>query len=410
MTLMDNQRVAVEQVETWASELDVLMRRIGPRFARSEARQRARAYLQGLLSPAQRKNGWQLAEMMGDATPYGVQQFLYRAVWNPDELRDDLRAYVVEELGDAQAVLIVDETGFLKKGVRSAGVKRQYSGTAGRIENSQVGVFLAYASRLGHAFLDRALYLPQEWTLDAERRERAGIPEAVTFATKPDLAWDMLCNAVDQQVPFAWVTADSIYGDYRSLRLWLESLPKRYVLAVSRKESVVIDWQPQRVGDLLNALPHEGWQRLSAGEGAKGPRLHDWWLIPLMNPLVEGWRRWLLVRRSLCDPTDLAAYACFAPEGTPLSELVRVAGTRWVIEASLEEAKDELGLDQYEVRSWTGWYRHITLVLLAHALLAVIKTRPGASDLIAPQKRGRPVRQTPNSLATFRAGRGLSPA
>jgi len=407
----------VEQVEAWAAELDALMQRIGPRFARSEARQRAKAYLQGLLSPAQRKNGWQLAEMMGDATPYGVQQFLYRAVWNPDELRDDLRAYVVDALGDDEAVLIVDETGFLKKGTHSAGVKRQpalacgsgpgYSGTAGRIENSQVGVFLAYASPHGHAFLDRALYLPQDWALDAERRQAAGIPEAVSFASKPDLAWKMLRQAVERQVPFAWVTADSIYGDYRSLRLWLESLPKRYVLAVSRKETVVIDWQPQRVGDLLNALPHAGWQRLSAGAGAKGPRLYDWLLLPLLDPPVQGWRRWLLVRRSLCDPTDLAAYACFAPAGTPLSELVRVAGTRWVIEASLEEAKDELGLDQYEVRSWTGWYRHITLVLLAHALLAIIRKRTATTDLIAP-KRGRSIRQTPSSLAAFKAGRGLS--
>ena len=337
-----------------------------------------------------------------------MQQFLYRAVWNPDELRDDLRAYVVDALGDPEAVLIVDETGFLKKGRHSAGVKRQYSGTAGRIENSQVGVFLAYASAHGHAFLDRALYLPEEWASDPARRQAAGIPEAVTFASKPDLAWDMLRQAVAHQVPFRWVTADSIYGDYRSLRLWLESLPKRYVLAVSRKETVVIAWQQHRVGALLDALPQDGWQRLSAGEGAKGPRLYDWYWLPLMDPLVAGWQRWLLVRRSISDPSELAAYVCFAPAGTPLSELVRVAGRRWVIEASLEEAKDEVGLDQYEVRSWSGWYRHITLALLAHALLAVVQAQAGAGDSPAPKKGALFPAQTSHSLAAFKASRGLS--
>ena len=358
---MDNQRVEIEQVETWATELDALMQRIGSRFVRSEARQRARAYLQGLLSPAQRKNGWQLAEIMGDSTPYGVQQFLYRAVWNPDDLRDDLRSYVVAALGDPEAVLVVDETGFLKKGRHSVGVKRQYSGTAGRIENSQVGVFLAYASAHGHAFLDRALYLPEEWASDPARRKAAGIPEAITFTSKPDLAWDMLRQAVAHAVPFRWVTADSIYGDYRSLRLWLESLPKPYVLAVSRKETVVSAGQQHRVGALLDALSPDGWQRLSAGAGAKGPRLYDWAWLPLMDPMVAGWQRWLLVRRSISDPGALAAYVCCAPAGTPLRELVCVAGRRWIIEASLEEAKDEVGLDQYEVRRWSGWYRHITL-------------------------------------------------
>jgi SRSO17 transposase len=405
---MNNEGIDQKQVEAWAAELDALMQRIGPRFVRSEARGRARAYLQGLLSPVPHKNGWQLAEMMGDTTPYGVQQFLYRAVWCADELRDDLRAYVVDELGDADAVLIVDETGFLKKGDKSAGVKRQYSGTAGRIENSQVGVFLAYASPKGHAFLDRALYLPEEWLADRGRAQTAGIPEAVTFASKPDLAWDMLRQSVEHRVPFSWVTGDSVYGDYHRLRVWLEGLPKRYVLAVSRKDTVTLDGQPQRVGMLLDSLPPDGWHRLSAGEGSKGPRLYQWCRLPLMEPLVDGWRRWLLVRRSLSDPTDLAAYVCFGPAGTSLSELVRVAGTRWVIEASLEEAKDELGLDQYEVRSWTGWYRHVTLVLLAHALLAVIQARLGA-DQPPPSKKGLALLPSkPNSLAAFKAGRGLS--
>jgi SRSO17 transposase len=397
----------MEQVESWASELDAVMEHIGHRFVRSEARRRAKDYLKGLLSPAERKNSWQLAEVVGDVTPYGLQQFLYRAEWDADEVRDDLRDYVVEHLADERAVLIVDETGFVKKGTQSAGVKRQYSGTAGRIENCQIGVFLAYASRHGHPFLDRALYLPEEWTDDHERCRRAGIPDDVKFTTKPNQAWEMLKRVVEHEVPFEWVTADSIYGDYRSIRLWLETLPTGYVLAVSAKEYVTRDWQQHRVGDLLAKLPTEGWTRLSAGDGAQGPRLYDWFLMPLMDPLIDGWKRWLLVRRRLTETTDLTAYACFAPQDTPLSTLVQVAGHRWEIEAAFEEAKGEVGLDHYEVRSWTSWYRHITLACLAHALLAVVRAK--AQDT-APeaQKGGPPARVPRGSLTAFKARRGLS--
>ncbi len=289
----------MEEIETWASELDALMERIGDRFGRADTRGRARNYLKGLLSPVERKNGWQLAEAVGEGTPYGTQQFLYRARWDADGVRDDLREYVVTHLGDDQAVLVVDETGFVKKGTHSAGVKRQYSGTAGRIENCQIGVFLTYATRRGQTFLDRALYLPREWTEDRERCRQAGIPDGIEFSTKPELAWQMLKRAVEHQVPFAWVTGDCVYGDYRSIRLWLETHSKGYVLAVSAKEYVMRGWQQWRVGDLLARLPAEGWMCLSAGEGAKGPRRYDWLLIALNAPLVDGWQRWLLVRRSL---------------------------------------------------------------------------------------------------------------
>jgi SRSO17 transposase len=398
----------MEAVESWVSELDALMERIGPRFARSEARERAKAYVKGLLSDVERKNGWQLAEAGGDKTPYGVQQFLYRAVWDADAVRDDVRDYVIEHLGDEQAVVIVDETGFLKKGTRSAGVKRQYSGTAGRIENCQIGVFLAYATPKGHTFLDRALFLPEEWTDDRERARAAGIPDEVESVSKPKQAWAMLKRVVEHQVPFAWVTGDSIYGDYRSLRLWLEELPKGYVLAVSAKEYVPIGLQPCRVGDLLAGLPADGWRRVSAGKGAKGPRWYDWYRITLNDPLQEGWERWLLVRRSLSDPHDLAASACFAPKGTSLETLVQVAGSRWAIEACFEEAKGEVGLDQYEVRSWTGWYRHITLACLAHAFLTVM--RASANEALA-QIGGPPFQPSlPGSLASFKRRRGLSSA
>jgi len=297
----------MEQAKAWARRLDHLAERMGHLFARSETRQRARAYLQGLLSLAQRKNGWQLAEAVGDETPYGMQQFLYRALGDADALRDELRQYVIEHLEDDQAVLIVDETGFLKKGSHSAGVKRQYSGTAGRIENCQVGVFLAYAGSRGQALIDRALYLPEDWVADRVRCRRVGIPEDVTFTTKPNLAWQMLRRVVEEEVPFAWVTADTIYGDYRRMRRWLEGLPKGYVLAVLAKETVILPNGHQlRVREWLATLPTEGWSRVSAGEGAKGPRWYEWLRLPLVAPLTQGWARWVLVRRSLADPTELA--------------------------------------------------------------------------------------------------------
>jgi len=399
----------MELVDAWVQELNSLVERIGCLFARSEARRRVKAYLQGLLSPARRKNSWQLAEAVGDETPYGIQQFLYRARWDADALRDEMREYVVENLGDVQAILIVDETGFVKKGTHSVGVKRQYSGTAGRIENCQIGVFLAYASQHGHTFLDRALYLPEEWAADGERRRRAGVPEEVPFTSKPNQAWQMLRRAVEHDVPFAWVTADTIYGDYRQMRLWLESLPKGYVLAVSAKETLTLpNAQQLRVKELRERLPAEGWSQLSAGEGAKGPRWYEWLRLPLIAPLNSGWARWLLVRRSLADPSELATYVCFAPEDISLEALVKVAGHRWTIEICFEEAKGEVGLDEYEVRSWTGWYRHVTLSCLAHAFLAVVRSQD-PDEQPSPEKRG-PWSQPPtaDSLAAFKASRGLS--
>ncbi len=383
------------------------MERIGGRFVRSEARSRAKAYLMGLLSPVERKNSWQLAEVLGEATPYGCQQFLYRSSWGADALRDDLRSYVVAGLGDEEAILVLDETGFLKKGTQSVGVQRQYSGTAGRIENCQIGVFLAYSSRHGSAFIDRSLYLPQSWTEDRERCRRASVPETVGFATKPALGRAMLERALSQKVPCAWVTADSIYGDDRRLRLWLEEQEKGYVLAVSSKEYVPMGWYQVRISEIWDLLSEEDWQTLSAGAGAKGPRLYEWQRLPLNDPFAPGWKRWLLVRRSLEEPTELTAYACFAPAKTPLTTLVQVAGSRWTIEACFEQAKSEVGLDHYEVRSWQGWYRHITLACLAHAMLAVLKAKV-ASPLEEPEKRGYLVSLPSHSLNAFRRQRGLS--
>jgi len=388
----------------WTDEFAGVVARIGPRFARAEARAHAAAYLRGLLGRVERKNSWQLAEAAGDATPYGLQQFLYRATWDPDAVRDDLRDYVVAHLGDAQGILVVDETGFLKKGDKSAGVQPQYSGAAGRTANAQVGVFLTYAGPRGHTFLDRALYLPASWTDDRERCRAAGIPDDVAFATKPKLAQAMLERALDAGVPAAWVTADSIYGDVKYLRVWLEARPIGYVLAVSGKDTVVgPDWRQRRIGAYLADPPPAGWQRLSAGTGAKGPRWYDWVRLPLIAPLVDGWARWVLLRRNVADPTDLTAYVCFAPADRTLTDLVRVAGRRWTVEICFEAAKQEVGLAQYEVRSWTGWHRHVTLACLAHAFLTVVRAHGG--DPLAPGLKGGP---TTLSLAAFRATRRRS--
>jgi SRSO17 transposase len=370
-------------VRAWRRELDALSDRIASRFSRSDLRRRAGAYLGGLLGSARRKNSWQLAEDVGHESPYGVQHLLGRARWDADALRDDLRGYVVERFGDERAVLIVDETGFLKKGNKSCGVQRQYSGTAGRTENCQVGVFLCYASENGAAFIDRALYLPKGWTNDAERREEASVPEEVGFATKPKLARMMLERAFETDVRAPWVTGDSIYGGDRNLRMFLEASGRPFVLAVKKSEPLwaYTDRGPAQVraDGLAEGVADEDWRRLSAGDGAKGPRFYDWALLPLFRlQITEEERRFrhlLLVRRSMEDPEDLAYYVVFAPWGTPLEELVRVAGTRWRIESCFEAAKGEVGLAHYEVRSWHGWHRHVTLALFAHALLAAIRAR-----------------------------------
>ena len=380
MQAMVNQQTAVG----WAAELDVLHARLGPRFGRAEPRRRARAYVAGLLSPVERKNGWQVAEQAGEPTPYGMQRLLAGAKWDADAVRDDLRAYVAEHLADPAAILIVDETGFLKKGTKSVGVRRQYSGTAGRIENCQIGVFLAYATPRGRTFLDRELYLPKEWASDRARCDEAGVPEGTAFCTKPELARRMLERALRAGVPAAWVTGDEVYGRDRRLRMWLEAREQPFVLAVATNEPLWVptDRGPQQVAaaDIVAALPAGGWVRLSAGEGTKGPRVYDWARVRLARWPTPGWAHWLLARRRLDDPTALAYYVVFAPAGTTLEALVRVAGTRWAVEESLEIAKGEVGLADYEVRRWDGWYRHVTLALLAQAFLTVVRARAGGAE------------------------------
>lgn len=362
----------------WAKALDALHDRIEPYFARVALWRRAHDYLVALLSPVERKNGWQMAEHAGNETPYGIQRLLSRSAWDADGVRDVLQTYVVEHLGDPEAVLVVDETGFLKKGTKSVGVQRQYSGTAGRTENCQIGVFLGYAGGHGFAFLDRELYLPKVWTDDPERCREAKIPEETVFWTKPELARQMLDRAFQCGVPAAWVAGDEVYGNDRALRSWLDGQKRRYVLAVAEKEHVwrVGDGEPEYVkaAEIARDLDEAVWHTLSAGNGAKGLRLYDWALVSLADPELSGWKRWLLLRRSLED-SELAYYVVFAPPQTTLEEMVRVAGSRWMIEVGFEAAKQEVGLDHYEVRSWDGWYRHITLALIAHAFLAVVRAQ-----------------------------------
>jgi SRSO17 transposase len=370
----------IEEVQGWAAGLGALHARIAGRFARAEPRRRALAYLRGLLGNVGRKNGWQLAEHAGERTPDGMQRLLSTADWDPELVRDDLRAYVVEHLGDPGAVLVVDETGFLKKGTTSVGVQRQYSGTAGKVDNCQLGVFLAYASPKGRAMIDRELYLPERWTDDPARCRAARVPEQVGFRTKPELARVMLERALAAGVPASWVTADEVYGGSPALREWLEGRGVWHVLAVKCTELLAAPG-PDSPGavrtsaeQLAAAVPAEQWIACSAGHGAKGRRLYDWTRIKLASPATSGMARWLLVRRRRRD-SELAFYACYGPAATPLVGLVRVAGTRWAVEEAFEQAKGEVGLDHYEVRKWPGWYRHITLALLAHAFLAVTRAK-----------------------------------
>jgi len=360
----------------WEQELGELLLRIGARFRRVEPRRRVRDYVRGLLGPVGRKNGWQLAEYAGHTTPDGLQHLLSRSRWDADEIRDDLQTYVAEHLGADDGVLIIDDTGFVKKGTTSAGVQRQYSGTAGRTENCQIGVFAAYATTRGHTLVDRELYLPKSWTEDRERCQAARIPDDRAFATKLELARAVIRRALASPLPIAWVTADAAYGQDSHFRRFLEDAKVSYVVAVPKSQQV----HGPRIDHLFGQAPLEAWQRLSAGPGAKGERFYDWaaarlpavWEFDGDKPTRQ---RWMLARRSITKPDEIAYYLACAPLEATIADLVRVAGCRWKIEECFQSAKNECGLDQYEVRRYVGWYRHITLAMLAHAFLAVIASQ-----------------------------------
>jgi SRSO17 transposase len=357
---------ADDRLERWRAGFEDMFALVAGRFAQVESRRRARMYVLGLLSGAERKNSWTIAEAAGDLTPDGMQRLLNFYSWDADVVRDDLRGYVLDQLGDPRGVMVADETGFLKKGTKSAGVQRQYSGTAGRIENCQLGVFLTYASSKGRALIDRELYLPASWTADPDRSLEAGIGEEVEFATKPELARRMLARARDAGASFGWFTADEAYGDNPGLRAYLEDQDINYVMAISCDQRFSTPTGRIRADELAALAPQRGWQRLSAGAGRKGQRLYDWLLL---DPGTHTHQ--LLVRRSISKPTELAYYIVHTPTPVPLAELVRVAGSRWAVEETFQFTKNETGLDHYQVRKYHAWYRHITLSMLAAAFLTI---------------------------------------
>lgn len=375
---MDEQETIV--VAATVAAVEAIGGRLRPRFRRSTAHGHACAYLRGRLSDAERKNGWQLAEQAGYRQPRAIQRVLDRAVWAADAIRDDPRASVVDALGDPAGVLVVDETGFLKQGPKSVGGQRQSSGTAGRIANCQIGVFLAYPSPKGRAGIDRALSLPREWTTDPARCMAAGVPPAVPFQTKPQLALTMVERALAAGVPAAGVTADEVYGNAFAFRHALETRGQADVVAVKRTPTVS-SWPPYgppgqaRACDLIAGLPAEAWQRLSCGDGVQGDRRYDWACRLLRPAQRPGWVHAVLARRHPTRPDDVACYLVCTPEGRPREEIVRAAGARWAIEDTFKLAKGQVGLDQYAVRSWVGWHRHITLALWALAIRAAAAAR-----------------------------------
>ena len=405
--------------------------RFAPFFYRREVRERSARYLRGLLGPVERKNGWQLAEAVGEADPQGMQRLLSAARWDADAVRDELIRFVAESFGDADGILVLDETGFLKKGSKSVGVQRQYTGTAGKTENCQVGVFLTYVGPQGHAFLDRRLYLPQSWAEDRTRRAEAAVPEEVAFQTKPELAWAMLEHAWTLGVPGRWVTADTVYGQDPRLRARLDGVAPsyHYVLAIPATTPiwtehspgasastgavrVIRTWTAHTAATAATTLTATAWRRITVAAGSKGPRTYDWAAVRVAVG-ERGWpgpERWLLVRRCVSDPSERAYYLSNAPPETPLGTLARVAGARWPIEQGFEESKGETGLDHYEVRRWDSWHRHITLALLAHAFLAELRRQslggspaPGAG----PRRSAGPPQRARGTPAP---GRGLAAA
>jgi len=377
-------------VQGWAGGFEALTQRVGPCFGRHDLRERAEGYLRGLLGSVPRKNGWQVAEYLGQDKPYGIQRLLGRGRWEADKVRDELVRYSQEHLlseGES-GVLIVDETGFLKKGKKSVGVQRQYSGTAGRIENCQVGVFLALSGSRGRALIDRELYLPEIWCQDAARRAEAGVPQPVMFATKPQLAQRMLQRVFAAGLKPQWVLGDEVYGSDSKFRRFLEDHDQPFVVAVTSQQRLWVDLQQKRVDQIADAIPGEAWFRFSVADGAKGPRRYDWAAGRLGGETSKGLVRWLLVRQSTGPEKERAYYLCLAPAQAQKEDLAVAAGRRWAIESCFEAAKQETGLDEYEVRSWDGWYRHITLSMLALAFLAALRAQDQGSQP-PPRKKGR---------------------
>jgi SRSO17 transposase len=375
----------------WLAGLDDLLGRVAARMCRVESRLRMRRFVLGMMAGLPRTNCWTLAEHAGEACPRGMQRLLSSASWDAEAVLDDVRDWALGELADPGAILVVDETGDLKKGTATVGVQRQYTGTAGRIENSQVAVYLAYASDQGHALIDRALYLPQSWTGDRERLDAAGVPKDVAFATKPALAGRMISDALAAGAPASWVTGDEVYGADSKLRKHLRQAGLGYVLAVARDHRITTGIGVRRAIDLAVRLKPRHWQKLSAGTGSKGERWYDWALIDTTDALADPedtYRHWLLIRRNR-RTGEYAFYRAASPAPVPVATLIKVAGRRWSIEESFAAGKELAALDEHQVRTWTSWHRWTALAVLAHAFLSVMTatepapdTSPGSSGLI----------------------------
>lgn len=400
---------ALEALSQWSDALKSFQSCMGQYFARSEARQSAFDYLQALMSPVERKNGWQMAEQVGHKAPYQFQHLLGRAQWDADEVTQEVRQYITQALGQEDGILAVDETGFIKQGSHSVGVQVQHCSLTGRLENCQVGVFLAYVSPQGHSLMDRRLYLPQSWCNDPDKRAKAGVPETAEFATKPQLAKQMLKGAFKAGLQPKWVVADEVYGNDGKFWWWLEEhYQQPYLLTVASSHGVIIGYQEHRVKALALALPDDQWQRLSCGDGTKGERVYDWARIAVNCNTQHGMKRWILLRRNIEKPDDLLSityYQVYAPVDTTLEDMVLVAGQRWRIEECFAIAKDKLGLSEYEVRSWKGWHRHMTLVIAAQAFLTVLRHQ--VEPIAVPKKTLLVNGRNPNSMAAFKAARGL---
>ncbi|MFG2561439.1 IS701 family transposase [Streptomyces sp. NPDC048496] len=377
-----------EQVESWSEGVAGFHARFDHRFGRSEPRERASDYLNGLLAPLEKKNGWTLSEQVGQLRPDGVQRLLNHSDWDENAVRDDVRDFVVETIGAKDAVLIGDDIGFLKKGTKSAGVQRQYTGTAGRTESSQIGTFLAYASSRGRALIDRELYIPVSWTDDRDRCRAAGIDDGVPFATKNEHFKWMLQRAIDAGVPFAWVTADEAYGQVKHLRVWLEKRRVAHVLATKVNDTVIAArGADARVDQLVAALPRQRWKRISGGAGAHGERIYDWARAAIRPYWENGFGHWVLARRSVSDPSEIAYYVCYGPVISRLKDLVKVAAVRWAVEECFQTAKGECGLDHYQVRLYRAWYRHITLAMAALAYLTAIRAAEATKGALSTTSR-----------------------
>jgi SRSO17 transposase len=379
-------------LELWASALRNVKARIRPLYSQERVAASAGQFLDGLLGSEPRKTGWMRAEAAGDPGPWRQQAIVGRGHWDADALRDIVREYALETLSDPDAVLVIDETGFLKQGKASCGVARQYTGSAGKITNCQIGVFTAYVSRHGHAFIDRALYLPREWTDDPKRLKGSHVPDGIGFATKPQMARKMIARAIAAKVPFSFVAADTVYGTGDIVNL-LRKAGKGYVLGVAANH-VFNTWGKKQfvrgtAEEIAQSLSKSAWRRMSSGEGTKGPRLHDWAYLELADldageysdTLTGPWTRGLLIRRSIADPAELAFFSTWCPKATPMAKLVAIEGHRWAIEDSFETAKNEFGLDHNETRSWHGWHRHVSLVMLAFAMMAIIRHHANAVPL-----------------------------